>query len=164
MIHLVEGPVGAGKSTFAAALAERQGGVHLALDAWFARLYGPDRPAAGLRAWYVERKARCLEVLWATALDLVRAGLPVVLELGLIQRQARAEVYRRADAAGVALAVYVLDAPREVRRERVRRRNEERGATFAMVVPEAFFELASDLWEEPDAIECQERGVQRVAG
>ncbi len=44
-VHLVEGPVGAGKSTFAASLAARTGGVHIALDAWFARLFSPDRPA-----------------------------------------------------------------------------------------------------------------------
>ncbi len=45
-VHLIEGPVGAGKSTFSADLAARTRGVHIALDAWFAKLFSPDRPVA----------------------------------------------------------------------------------------------------------------------
>ena len=58
-----------------------------------------------------------------------------------------------------ALVVYVLDAPRDVRRERVLRRNAEQGETFSMVVPPHIFELASDLWQPPGEAECAERSV-----
>lgn len=34
-IYLVEGPVGAGKSTFAQSLATQLQGTHIALDEWF---------------------------------------------------------------------------------------------------------------------------------
>jgi hypothetical protein len=84
--------------------------------------------------------------------------------LGLVQRQAREDIYRRAREAGIRLAVYVLDAPREVRRDRVQRRNEDRGATFFMVVPEAVFELASDLWEPPDDLEVWKHDIRFVSG
>ncbi len=60
-IHLIEGPVGAGKSTFAATLSERHAAPHLCLDGWMATLFGPDRPSAGVLDWYMERKDRCLE-------------------------------------------------------------------------------------------------------
>ncbi len=40
------------------------------------------------------------------------------------------------------------------------RRNEERGATFAQVVPAEFFELASDLWEPPDDDEARHRSIR----
>jgi hypothetical protein len=56
----------------------------------------------------------------------------------------------------------VLDAPIDVRRERVRRRNTEKGATFSMVVPDHVFEMASNLWEVPDEIECEEFEVQFI--
>ena len=46
------------------------------------------------------------------------------------------------------------------RRARVERRNAERGQTFAMHVPPDIFELASALWEPPDAAECQQRDVR----
>jgi hypothetical protein len=56
----------------------------------------------------------------------------------------------------------VLDAPRDVRRERVNARNLERGATFTMIVPPAVFELASDLWEPLAGDELEGRNVRFV--
>ncbi len=64
---------------------------------------------------------------------------------------------------GFELLVHELDAPRELRRTRVQRRNVEQGATFSMVVPEAVFELASDLWEPADEQERDEYAVERVS-
>ena len=103
--------------------------------------------------WYAERTARCIEQIWKLTQSLLEVGNDVVLEIGLIQSRDRERLYRRIDAAGYALTVYVLDAPRELRRERVERRNQEQGDTFCMVVPPHIFELASDLWEPPDAAE-----------
>ena len=108
----------------------------------------------------MERRQRVLEQTWKLTLDLLAVGTPVVYEPGLIRRQEREALYARADEAGLNLAVYVLDAPREVRRERVLRRNGEQGETFAMEVPLAFFELASDLWEPPDDDERRERDIR----
>ena len=147
---LIEGPVGAGKSTYAAALAADIGGVHIALDEWFARLFSPDRPGADVVPWYVERKARLLDHIWRHAQSLHAAGATPILELGLVQRQSRDDVYQRARDAGIELGIYVLDASRDVRRERVARRNAERDPTFSMVVPESIFELASNRWQGPD--------------
>lgn len=161
-IHLVEGPVGAGKSTFAAALSRRHAAPHLALDAWMATLFGPDRPNTGVVAWYMERKDRCLEQIWAVARDLVERGGDVVLELGLVQRRSRESLYSRVDAQAYELTVYVLDAPREVRRERVRARNQQKGTTFSMEVPDHVFEIASDMWEPPDDAESRDRGIRFI--
>jgi predicted kinase len=163
-IHVVEGPVGAGKSTYALDLASRMQGVHIALDEWFAKLFSPDRPSSDFVPWYMERKQRLLDLIWRHALSLAEAGTAPVLELGLVQRQAREDIYQRAREAGISLAVYMLDAPREVRRDRVRRRNDDRGATFFMVVPEAVFELASDLWEPPDDLEVCDHDIRFVSG
>ncbi|MBE7369311.1 AAA family ATPase [Ramlibacter pallidus] len=161
-IHLVEGPVGAGKSTFAARLAAGRAAPHLNLDAWFVALFSPDRPAAGVMPWYAERKWRCIEQLWSLGCDLVRCGSDAVLELGLLTRADRERVYARAEAAGIPLVLHVLEADREVRRARVRQRNLERGPTFSMEVPDAIFDLASDRWEAPDAGECEGRDVRFV--
>lgn len=161
-ICLIEGPVGAGKSTFAAGLCEERHAVHLNLDDWMARLFRPDRPQAGVMPWYIERKDRCIEQIWRVSDGIARAGGSVVLELGLVQRVSRLDFYARVDASAHRLQVFVLDAPREIRRERVRRRNVEKGATFSMEVPDHFFELASDLWEPPDEEEAQERQIQFI--
>jgi predicted kinase len=161
-IHLVEGPVGAGKSTFVAELRKQYAAPCFILDSWFVRLYSPDRPAANLMEWYVVRKARCLEQIWVTAREVLDAGYDVVLELGLVEKASRERFYAQVREAGYDLAVYLLDAPRDVRWDRVRKRNLEKGATFAMEVPDAFFEMASDHWEPMDEIECEIYDVQVV--
>ena len=162
-IHLIEGPVGAGKSTFARRLAQDQRMVHLNLDEWFSTLFSPDRPSSGLMPWYVERKWRCIDRIWTLGEGLVRNGCSAVMELGLLTRADRERIYERADAARLALEVHVLDAPREIRRARVQQRNKDRGATFFMEVPDHFFDMASDMWEEPDEAERTDRSIRLVS-
>lgn len=155
-VILVEGPVGAGKSTYARTWVARHGGVHIALDEWFVRLFSPDRPASGEAVvvdWYLGRKERLLELIWLHSRALLATGVGVVLELGLIRRADRAAFCERLWADGVPFAIHVLDAPLEVRRARVVGRNAERGPTFAMHVSEAVFERASALWEPLDEVE-----------
>jgi predicted kinase len=163
VIRLIEGPVGAGKSTYAAQLASQQGGVHISLDRWFATLFSPDRPETGFVPWYTERKGRCTDVIWGVTCSLMASDIDAILELGLIQRQLREAFYRRVEAKGFDLAVYILDAPFEVLRERVRQRNGLRGKTFSMVVPDHVFEIASRLWEPPDDAERRERRITVVS-
>lgn len=162
-IHLVEGPVGAGKSTYAGALARRIGGVHIALDAWFARLFSPDRPHAGVMPWYVERKERLVQHIWAHAQALLASGAIPILELGLVQQRSREAFYEMARAADVELRIHVLEASREIRRARVARRNIEQGPTFSMLVPDQIFELASDMWQRPNAAEIAEHRIEMLS-
>jgi predicted kinase len=162
-IYLIEGPVGAGKSTFAASLASRVGGPHIALDEWFTRLFSPDRPSVDLMPWYIERKFRLLDHIWQHAQSLLACNIAPVLELGLVQRRDREEFYARARTVGAELKVYLLQAPREIRRERVMRRNVEMGPTFSMVVPAPFFEMASDVWEEPDEVEIEQNQIEVIS-
>lgn len=161
--HLIIGPVGAGKSTFATRLAAERAALRLTLDQWMTELFRPDRPPAGdIMTWYRERAGRCVERIASLTEDLVDIGVDAVLEVGLIQRAERAQFYRRCAAADVDLTIYVIDAARDVRRERVMDRNQSRGPTFSMPVPPDVFELASDLWEPPDAAECRGRDVRFV--
>lgn len=158
-LYLIEGPVGAGKSTFAQHLSREIAAPHLNLDAWMARLFRPDRPDTDVMTWYVARKARCIEQIWEVATAMLDTGHPVVLELGLIQRDSRYAFYERVARSGHALQVCLLDAPISVRHDRVRCRNLEQGSTYAMDVSDEVFELASALWEAPDAAE---RAAQKI--
>ena len=161
-IHLIEGPVGAGKSTYAADLGRAQSAPHLDLDDWMARLFRPDRPESGLWEWYAERKERCIEQIWRVASQILASDTDVVLELGLVRRSDRESFYERAAASPHELTVHVLEADRTTRRERVRQRNLERGDTYSMDVPDEVFELASDLWEPLDELETEGRDVRFV--
>ncbi len=158
-LYLIEGPVGAGKSTYAARLAEIRNCMVLDLDNWMATLFAPDSPRANgqpdidFMHWYSARKSRCLDQIWQVATAALQTGQDVVLELGLVQRRARRDIYDRLYAARQPFSVHVLDAPRAVRRIRVQNRNIEQGPTYSMTVPDAIFEMASDLWQPPDADE-----------
>jgi predicted kinase len=159
-IHLIIGPVGAGKSTFALALTQEHRALRMNLDEWMAQLFRPERPEEGMMEWYAERTARCLELIWTLTERALLADTNVVLEVGLIRRSDRERFYERVEAGDYDLTVYVLDAPRDERRERVKQRNREQGKTFSMVVPLEIFELASDLWQGPDEQECRDRDVR----
>jgi predicted kinase/uncharacterized glyoxalase superfamily protein PhnB len=161
-IHLVLGPVGAGKSTYARRLAEEHGAVRLTLDEWMTELFSPDRPESGIIEWYVERAGRCCSRIWCLARALLERGTSVILEVGLLERCQRELFYARFDEARAKVTIHVLDASREVRRERVTARNRERGPTFSMHVSPAIFELASDRWEPLDPEECSGRDVRFV--
>lgn len=161
-IHLIEGPVGAGKSTYASRLALDHAAPHLDLDEWMVTLFRPDRPEVEFIAWYAERKQRCIEQIWRLTCELIEADSNVVLELGLVRLADREDFYRRVDMAEYELAIYVLDVPVDVRRQRVRGRNEQQGSTFKMAVSDEVFELANGAWQAPDDVECTAREIQIV--
>ncbi|MEE9384276.1 MAG: ATP-binding protein [Nannocystaceae bacterium] len=162
-IHLVVGPVGAGKSTFVAELCSTKTAIALDLDDWMARLFRADRPVHDVMPWYLERVERCIEQIWSVTESVLANDTDVVLEIGLIRRLDRQALYKRAEEGGHMLVVHVIDAPREIRRARGERRNQERGETFSMEVPPAVFELASDMWEPLDETECEHLTIHRVA-
>ncbi|MDB0047393.1 ATP-binding protein [Porticoccaceae bacterium] len=153
-IHLVEGAVGSGKSTFASRLSEEYRAPRLILDDWMASLYNPDRPSTGNIEWYLERKGRCIEKMWKISGELIDSGTDAILELGLIQYSERQKFYERVESAGYNLKIYVLNASRETRRERVQNRNKQKPSTYSMEVPDHIFELASSMWEPIDESEC----------
>lgn len=159
-IHLIEGPVGAGKSSRAGQMARELGVPWLDLDDWMVNLFSPDRPVEGFLEWYTDRKNRCIEQIWRVTERLLAADVGVVLELGLVQRADRSAFYERIDSAGCDLRVYLLDVPKDVRLERVRGRNAEQGETFKMAVSDEIFEIADAAWEAPDEIECEARQIQ----
>ena len=162
-IHLVIGPVGAGKSTFASTLSHKHGALRLTLDEWMATLFRPDRPQQDVIPWYTERAERCLSQIQRVASAALAVGVDCVLEVGLIRQAERAAFYERLQGQSIAYTVYLLDAPRETRRQRVMARNLEQGPTFSMVVPPEVFELASDLWEPPDESERRSQGMHCIA-
>jgi predicted kinase len=150
---LLIGPVGAGKTTFAHHHAARSASVFLDLDTWMVRLFGADtRPPEDVMTWYLERRERCRGLIWDTALRVLGCGADVYLEIGLLANMEREAFYEQVRAEDVELIVYLVDAPREVRRERVLLRNRSPGP-FTQTVPPEVFERASDAWEPPNQSE-----------
>lgn len=162
-VHLILGPVGAGKTAFATELSRREGAVQFTLDEFMTLLFRPDRPDVGVMEWYVERSRRAVDQIFRITERTIALGIPVVLELGLIQRRERASFFKRASESHLELIIYVLEAARATRRARVLHRNSEKGTTYSMDIPAHMFELASDLWEPLSEQECKGRKVLFVS-
>ena len=149
ILHAIFGPCGAGKTTYARAFARREGSVAFILDDWMARLFGPDIPEPIEYEWMPERVGRCEAQIWSTAAAVMAAGTSVILDIGLMRRSDRARVKEIAEGAGLPLQWHFVDAPQEVRRERVAGRNTIRGETFAIEVTPDLFEFIEGVYEPP---------------
>lgn len=152
-LHVLIGPVGAGKTTYAQHQCTQSSALLLDLDTWMVRLFGDDqRPSEGVLPWYLERRERCRALIWDLALSVLASGTDVYLEIGLLSSSERASFYEQACAANLNMRVCVVDAPRDVRRSRVQARNQSPNP-YTQIVPAAFFEQASDAWQPPDEAE-----------
>lgn len=147
ILHIVEGPVGAGKTTFANQLGRELRAPPLILDAWMTKLFQADRPEADLWTWYAERKARCFSQIMDLARSALDHGNDAIVELGLIKVEDRLKLYADLESEGRDFLVHILQASREERKRRTLQRNLDQGQTFAMHVSEEVFEMASDMWE-----------------
>jgi len=162
-IHLIEGPVGAGKSTYAQKLSRQHEAAHLDLDEWMVTLFSPDRPDTDFMLWYNTCKGRCIEQIWLVSNAMLDVGQSVVLELGLVTLADREDFYRRVDVADVDLHVVVLDVPKEERYRRVQKRNAEASGTFKMAVSDEIFEMANSAWQPPGDTESAEHDIEWVS-
>src|SRR3954467_5087802 len=115
-LHVIFGPCGAGKTTYAHALARREGAGPFVLAEWGARLFGPDVRGPLDFGWMLERLGRCEALIWSTATAVLAAGTSVGLDPGLMSRAHREHIRTMAQEAGLSVQWHFVDAPQEVRR------------------------------------------------
>lgn len=149
VIHLVCGPCGTGKTTYAIALAARLGGVRFSIDEWMTTLFWMDAPRPIEFAWAMERVNRCEAQIWSMALQVAGNGTAAVLDLGLLQRAHRRKLLDLAAAACLGATVHVLELPAAERWQRVERRNREKGETYSLQVTRELFDFVETMWEPP---------------
>lgn len=158
-VHLICGGIGAGKSTYAMALAQRSGGLCLSMDEWMATLFHPDRPPSHGFEWALERMLRCEKQMWSIADPIIRHGVTVIFDIGLPRLEDRDRWRWRALSTGATPKLHYLDVDIEIRRARVRERNVERGPTFSFEVNDAMFDYMEGWFEPPTDDELYEAMV-----
>ncbi|MBL4863698.1 MAG: ATP-binding protein [Rhodobiaceae bacterium] len=152
-VNLVCGSTGAGKSTFARALADDRQAVRFSIDEWMSNLYWPDQAPGEDYRWAIERVERCERQIWATCCEILSRDRDVILDLGFTERKQRDRFRTWAEAVGVPTVTHFVTADIEVRRSRVRKRNEGEGETFAFEVTDEMFDFMEGIFEPPTEAE-----------
>jgi len=153
ILHVIFGPSGAGKTTYAHEFARRERAVAFILDDWMARMFGPDMPTPLQYDWMIERVGRCEAQIWSVAAAVIATGTSVILDIGLMRKADRARVREIAEAVELPLRFHFIDAPQDIRRARVGERNVVKGETFAIEVTPELFDFIEGVYEPPDAAE-----------
>src|SRR6186713_1423047 len=154
-LHVIFGPSGAGKTTYALGFARREKAVPFILDEWLANLFAPDMPDPIEYDWMIERVQRVEQQIWSAAAGCLAAGTPVILDIGLMTRADRARVREIADGAGLALQFHFVTASAEARRARVAERNMVKGENFAIEVRPEHFDFIEGVFEPPEPSELE---------
>lgn len=162
VVHLVAGSTGAGKTTYAIALAEKARAMRFSIDEWMGQLFWMDSPQPIRYDWAIERVARCEDAIFANVRRLAALGIPSVLDLGFTKAEQRGKFYRLARAHGIPVVLHFLDIPAEERWRRVIERNRGKGETFAMEVDRGMFEFMEGLWEPPSDEEIEAAAGIRI--
>lgn len=141
---LIVGHVGAGKTTRAKELAATTGAVRLSPDEWMAPLFDHSDPA-GMRD-VVEGR-----LIW-TAVEILRAGVSVILDFGFWGRAERAGLNWLAATVGASTQTVYLPIDRETQADRVAKRWRETPEQTWQVTQAELDEWRGML-QEPDADE-----------
>ena len=124
-IYAMVGTIGAGKTTFAAKLANEKNAVFYSIDRAVKDLGKPITSREDYDKYYFLVRT----AIAAGAVEALKNGRPVVLDFGGSRGHAE-WLDGIAAEAGAAIEIYHLLAPLEVRRERVRKRNLEPDVVF----------------------------------
>lgn len=147
IVHLVCGFLGTGKTTYAKALAARESAIRFSIDELYLRLF-TDGPTYALDQPALDRLLGVVNELWP---QVVRAGIPVVLDFGFWRRALRDEVRKRASAVGANTQLHWLRCADELALARCLSRN---GAPDSFLISAAGFAELKGRFEPPAADEA----------
>jgi len=150
---IVTGPTGVGKTTYSLSLSREIGAVRFSIDPWMQNLFSKDMTSLDY-AWMIERVNRCYVQIWQVCEQILQLNGNVVLDLGFTTREQRARFSELAKAVLVEAEVHYLNAPTEVRKRRVEKRNTEKDpGVYSFEVTDFMFDFMEPRYEVPDANE-----------
>jgi len=157
MIHLVCGPIGAGKTTLAHQLAEEHGAIRFSEDEWLKQLFVPDapeglmnEPAEVIATWAMDKYQRCRGQIWLVFQQLLEQGVSVVLDGAAANKTQRDLIRQKASDHGVGFQLHYVTADPEIRKTRVLERNSVQGETYSLDVTEGMIDLMEAFFEAPE--------------
>jgi predicted kinase len=155
-LHMLCGKIAAGKSSLAARLGAAPLTVIVSEDKWMFPLFGDELKEV---ADYVRLSARLRAAMAPHLVDLLRAGMSVVLDYPANTLANRAWMRGIFEAAGAAHRLHYLDVPDEICRARLHARNA--GGEHEFAATDAQFDLITSYFVPPTADEGLEILVHR---
>ena len=166
MIHLVCGPIGAGKTTYSIEFAKEKNAVRFTEDEWLAKLFVPDAPDGLLSQpmqvvgeWATEKYLRCRGQIWLICQQLIVNNVSIVLDGASANKTQRDIIRKKAKDNDIGFQLHYIHADRDIRHNRVFSRNKEQGETYSLEVTPAMFEHTESYFERPVNEELNEAVV-----
>jgi predicted kinase len=147
-LHLLCGKIATGKSTLATELSRAPSTVVISEDFWLSRLFGPEMKDV---ADYVRCSRRLREAVGPHVQELLRLGVSVVLDFPANTLATRAWMKTLFEGAGADHRLYLLDAPDEVCKARLRARNA--AGSHDLAASDAEFDLITSYFVPPSQAE-----------
>jgi len=155
MIHLIVGNTGSGKTTYSNRLKEKTKGIIFSIDKWNKILFLPDKTDKDGLEWFLKRIERAESIILSLILQLERAGIDSILDLGLSKFEHREKFRKFAKINNIKVKIHFLDISKETRLKRIFKRNDEKGETFEFEVTRENFEFMESWFEKPTEIELK---------
>lgn len=149
VLHFFCGKAGAGKTTIASRIAQDQRAILLSEDIWLERLFGDQMQTFDD---YVRFSGKQKAAVGPLVVDLLSAGLSVVLDFQANTKRGRAWFRSVFEKAGAEHVLHFVDSSDEVCLERIARRNVERPEGSHHLTEEMFFHISS-FFEPPEESE-----------
>lgn len=114
---------GSGKTTEAIKLEHQYNALRLTPDEWQYFLFCHDVADPE----HDERHTKVEELMWEIAVEVLKAGVDVILDFGFWTRSERDEFRRKAHSFGATSKIHYMDIPNDVIWERLSVRNRSAG-------------------------------------
>ena len=147
---LVCGPTGVGKTTYSLSLSKEVGAIRFSIDPWMQTLFSKDMTSLDY-SWMIERVNRCYEQIWQVSEQILAINGNVILDLGFTTKAQRDIFSNRAKEMNIKPEIHYLDAPKDIRKQRVDKRNIEKDpSVYAFEVTDMMFNFMEPKFEIPD--------------
>ncbi|WP_452223112.1 AAA family ATPase [Lacinutrix chionoecetis] len=156
MIHIIAGNTGSGKTTYAQHLREENKGIVFSIDKWNNRLFMPDKTQDDGLEWMLERIDRSESLMMHYILQLEHNGVDSILDLGFSKFEHREKFRLFALKNNIEYKLHYLDISIAIRKDRVIKRNTEKGVTYEFEVKIEDFDFVETYFEAPSPAELKD--------
>tara|TARA_Y100000768_G_scaffold388617_1_gene385636 strand:+ start:19981 stop:20490 length:510 start_codon:yes stop_codon:yes gene_type:complete len=155
VLILVTGLTGAGKTTYCREFSKKQISKRYSIDDWMKALYWQDMPKEPdmnwfieNQKWYTDRIQRCEDLITKEIVELMQSEITILLDLGFTSVEHRKKYIELAQREDCEVEIHYIDVPRDVRWERVQKRNTEKAETYSMIVTKEMFDYIEEIFED----------------